>query len=77
MYFPYRFERDTKLHEFINLEVTKNQESTQNLEEAIKIYGIYKTNGYSRGVSIKISRFNHSCAPNAETVWRTGESDAS
>ena len=41
-----------------------------------EIYGIYKTNCNSRGVAIHISRFNHSCAPNAENVWRSGENDA-
>ena len=38
-------------------------------EKAFKVWGIYKTNGFGKGVSLKFSRFNHSCRPNAEWFW--------
>ena len=63
-----RFEGNTKLNKFVNMEMSKNQDSSQNLEQAIRIYGIWFTNSYSKGVSIKTSRLNHSCVPNAESV---------
>merc|ERR1712156_423236 len=54
----------------------KDRKGAETLEKVTEIYGIYKTNCNSRGVAIHISRFNHSCAPNAENVWRSGENDA-
>ena len=41
------------------------------------VFGIYKTNAFPDGVGIKASRFNHSCSPNAASIWNeedgTGE----
>ena len=34
--------------------------------KALKVWSIYKTNGFPNGVFLKMSRFNHSCRPNAE-----------
>jgi len=38
-------------------------------EKVLKVYGIYKTNDFDDGVSIKVSRFNHSCCANASNVY--------
>ena len=38
-------------------------------EKAFKVWGIYKTNAGPKGVCLKVSRFNHSCRPNAEWFW--------
>ena len=37
--------------------------------KALKVWSIYKTNGFPNGVFLKMSRFNHSCRPNAEWLW--------
>ena len=36
-----------------------------------KIWQIKLTNGFHNGVFLKMSRFNHSCWPNAEYFWNT------
>jgi len=36
---------------------------------ALKIFCIYKTNSHEDGLSIKVSRLNHSCCANASYVW--------
>lgn len=38
-------------------------------ELAAKILGIAETNSFQKGVFLKMSRFNHSCRPNAEYFW--------
>ena len=38
-------------------------------EKALKVWGIYKTNTFTYGVYLKMSRFNHSCRPNAQYFW--------
>ena len=43
------------------------EEFDENL--ALIVLGIYATNSFPEGVGIKISRFNHSCRPNAEVIW--------
>jgi len=35
------------------------------IREILKVYNIYQTNHFENGVSIKASRINHSCRPNA------------
>merc|ERR1712130_5651 len=39
-------------------------------ENALKVWGIYKTNAFTNGVFLKMSRFNHSCHPNAAMSCR-------
>ena len=34
-------------------------------EKMLKIFNIYETNSFATGVCLKLSRFNHSCRPNA------------
>jgi len=68
-----RFIGDDKLDKFLNEEKSKNQEACKMLEEAIQIYGIYKTNTFFNDVLIKFSRFNHSCDSNGEIVWKNRE----
>ena len=41
---------------------------------SLKIYGIYETNKFNKGVAIRASRFNHSCVANAENVWNHNDS---
>lgn len=36
------------------------------LARASEVWGIYKTNTFTDGVYLKMSRFNHSCRPNAD-----------
>ena len=38
-------------------------------EEALKAMAIMETNGFTNGVCLKMSRFNHSCQPNAQYFW--------
>ena len=38
---------------------------TEKVEKILKIYKIYKSNYFNDGLTIKTSRFNHSCKPNA------------
>ena len=38
-------------------------------EEALKVMNIMDTNGFHNGVCLKMSRFNHSCQPNAQYFW--------
>ena len=41
------------------------------VEEAVKVWQIKITNSFHNGVCLKISRFNHSCWPNAEYFWNS------
>jgi len=43
-----------------------NQDEKQKI---LKVYGIYKTNTRKDGLSLKGSRFNHSCGSNAAYIW--------
>ena len=38
-------------------------------EKALKVMAIVGTNGFHNGVCLKMSRFNHSCRPNAQYFW--------
>ena len=38
-------------------------------DKAFKVWAIYKTNAFDNGVCLKMSRFNHSCRPNAQWFW--------
>ena len=40
-------------------------------EFAERIYQICATNAFHNGVCLKMSRFNHSCVPNAEYFWNS------
>ena len=43
--------------------------STMAKEKALEVWAIHSTNGFHNGVCIKMSRFNHSCRPNAQYFW--------
>lgn len=48
--------------------------STSEMTEIIgadprKVIDIFETNSFIKGVFLKMSRFNHSCRPNAEYFW--------
>merc|ERR1711971_533323 len=38
---------------------------------ALEVWAIYTSNFFHNGVCIKMSRFNHSCRPNATYFWNT------
>ena len=38
-------------------------------EKAFEVWAIHSTNGFHNGVCLKMSRFNHSCRPNAQYFW--------
>lgn len=42
-----------------------------NRETAMQVWQIWLTNAYDNGVFLRLSRFNHSCAPNTEYFWNT------
>ena len=49
--------------------VKKMQTLNMTQEEALKVIAIMDTNGFHNGVCLKMSRFNHSCQPNAQYFW--------
>ena len=52
--------------EDVKLEIGKIEQNPESAEEILKIFGIYCTNSFEDGISIKVSRFNHSCQHNAD-----------
>ena len=46
---------------------------TEKVKKIHKIYNIYLSNGFENGISIKASRFNHSCQPNAKSLSIKGQ----
>ena len=49
----------------IQTEINEIEKDSKKAEELLKIVCIYRTNAFNNGLSIKTSRFNHSCQPNA------------
>ena len=43
--------------------------SRMSKEKAFEVWAIHSTNGFHNGVCLKMSRFNHSCRPNAQYFW--------
>ena len=43
------------------------------VETAVQVYQIFDTNTFHKGVFLKMSRFNHSCVPNADYFWNDKE----
>ena len=60
--------RNTMKSEILSMEarirLTFGHEAKK-VERILKIYNIYESNCFDDGLSIKTSRFNHSCQPNA------------
>jgi len=54
--------------ECLKLEIGKIEHDPQKTKEIFMICCIYTSNNFVNGVSIKTSRFNHSCKPNAVTM---------
>ena len=48
------------------------EQTKDKAEKILKIFNIYEPNSFEGGVCIKLSRFNHSCRPNAFTVITFG-----
>jgi len=63
--------RNTMKSEILSMEarirLTFGHEAKK-VERILKIYNIYESNCFDDGLSIKTSRFNHSCQPNAAFV---------
>jgi hypothetical protein len=59
--------------EDVKLEIGKIEQNTEKAEEILKIFGIYCTNSFEDGISIKVSRFNHSCQHNADFTNVNGQ----
>jgi len=57
-------DRDRKI-EAVKIEIGKIEQDSEKAEEILKIYGICSTNSFQGSVYLKVSRFNHSCQPNA------------
>ena len=55
------------------LEIGKIEQDPEKAEEILKICGIYSTNSFEDGVCFEISRFNHSCQPNADLINVNGQ----
>ena len=54
--------------EVLKLEVGKFEQDPEKAEEILKIVGIYFANTFGSYVCFKVSRFNHSCQPNATLI---------
>ena len=56
--------------DFANFLHSTNQMTIPNIsqEKAFKVMAIKDTNGFGNGVCLKMSRFNHSCYPNAQSI---------
>ena len=62
-----------KVIQICKLEIGKIEQDPEKAEEILKICGIYSTNSFEDGVCFKISRFNHSCQPNAALINVNGQ----
>jgi len=51
--------------EAVKIEIGNFEQNSEKAEEILKIVGICCTNGFKGSVYFKVSRFNHSCQPNA------------
>ena len=56
--------RERKI-EAAKVEIGKIEPDSEKAEKILKIFGICSTNGFQGSVYLKVSRFNHSCHPNA------------
>ena len=43
---------------------------------AFDVWGIYKTNTFTQGVYLQVSKFNHFCRQNAEIFWNQDSNTA-
>ena len=55
------------------LEIVKFEKNPENAEKILKICAIHFTHGFEDGFCLKMSRFNHSCQPNANTTKVKGQ----
>ena len=62
-----------KMIKICKLEIGKIEQDPEKAEKILKICGIYSTNSFEDGVCFKISRFNHSCQPNAALINVNGQ----
>ena len=61
-------ETNDKMQDFINY-LKENPKPSYLKGDALKIIQITETNRFHNGVCLEMSRFNHSCIPNAEYFW--------
>ena len=66
---------DRKIEEIEDLKfrIGKFEQNPEKAEEILKIVGIYFTNTFGSYVCFKVSRFNHSCQPNAILIDMNGQ----
>jgi len=57
------------LRAHVRQEIERMDLNDMDVETAENIFHIYGTNSFHNGIFIKMSRFNHSCIPNAEYFW--------
>jgi hypothetical protein len=55
------------------LEIGKIEQDPEKAEKILEICGIYSTNSFEEGFCFKMSRFNHSCQPNASSINVNGQ----
>ena len=67
---PWKIEAIEKELSVVKLNISELIEDDQDqAEKILKIYNIYSTNSFEGGLKIKTSRFNHSCQPNASSIF--------
>ena len=50
------------------MEIDKIEQDPEKAEKILEICGIYSSNSFEDGFCVKMSRFNHSCQPNASSI---------
>ena len=66
-------DRHIKEIEGVKFEIGRIEQDREKAEEILKVCGIFFGNNFMNGVCIKVSRFNHSCQPNAGFFKRNGQ----
>jgi hypothetical protein len=59
---------DIQKIEYSKLEIGKIEQDPEKAEKILEICGIYSSNSFEDGFCVKMSRFNHSCQPNASSI---------
>ena len=63
---------DIQKIEYSKLEIGKIEQDPEKAEKILEICGIYSSNSFDEGFCVKMSRFNHSCQPNASSITVNG-----
>ena len=65
LYLEFKHEIEKEFRELKSYIAQHYGHDPMKIREILKVYNIYQTNHFENGVSIKASRINHSCRPNA------------